>query len=313
MALGNKAFIFDIDGTLADLKHRLHHITNGSRDWDGFFAGVPNDGIIPDTRRLLLIAHDAGYKIILVSGRTDKVRAETVDWLAKHEVPYHEIHMRVEGDYRQDTIIKSEILDRLLEQGNEIIAVVDDRPSVVAMWRERGLLCLQCADWEESHNTASMGLLTIMIGTTGAGKTTWLKSDAALEMGIHPSHIINSDQLRADLCGDFRDQTKNDAVFSAMHAVAKERLKHGLPTVLDATHLRRKDRLESVSLANGHKVRYILLDRPSDEKRRDGGWRNELGFDLITKHEQTLGSQIKDILNGDKLPNVEVLDLRRAA
>ena len=36
-----KAFIFDIDGTLADASHRLHHIQNGNKDWDAFFARAP--------------------------------------------------------------------------------------------------------------------------------------------------------------------------------------------------------------------------------------------------------------------------------
>ena len=32
----------------------------------------------------------------------------------------------------------------------DILFVVDDRQKVVDMWREEGLTCLQCADWEES-------------------------------------------------------------------------------------------------------------------------------------------------------------------
>ena len=42
-----------------------------------------------------------------------------------------------EGDYRQDVIVKSEILDKLLAAGNQIAYVIKDCPSVVAMWRTR--------------------------------------------------------------------------------------------------------------------------------------------------------------------------------
>ena len=35
--------ICDIDGTLADLHHRLHHIKNGNKNWDAFFAEVKDD------------------------------------------------------------------------------------------------------------------------------------------------------------------------------------------------------------------------------------------------------------------------------
>jgi hypothetical protein len=50
-----------------------------------------------------------------------------------------------------------------------------------------------------------------------------------------------------------------------------------------------------------------------EEKVRDSGWRATLPFNLLEKHQQTFNSQIKDILAGDKQPNVEVIDLRRAA
>lgn len=307
-----KAVIFDIDGTLADLSHRLHHIQRHPVNWDAFFAEVGNDAVIEPVRELAQALHGAGYQVILVSGRTDKVRDLTIGWLEAHAIPFDALHMRREGDYRQDFIVKSELLDVVLAEGYEILCVVDDRPSVVAMWRDRGLTCLQCRDWDEAPKIEP-GHLTLMVGPSGAGKSTWLSSEAAEEHGINPSHVVSSDQIRADLCGDFRDQTKNDQVFAALHAIAKARLSHGLPTVIDATNLRRKDRMAAAALAKGGKVRYLVIDRPMEEKVRDAGWRAALPFDLLAKHQQTFNSQIKDVLAGDRLPNVEVIDLRRAA
>ena len=100
-----------------------------------------------------------------------------------------------------------------------------------------------------------------------------------------------------------------------MHAMAETRLKHALAVVLDATHLRRKDRLTAVALANGGPVRYIIINRSMEAKRRDGGWRNEVlkngePFDLIAAHEQTFQSQLRDILAGDGFQNVSVYDMR---
>jgi hypothetical protein len=63
-----------------------------------------------------------------------------------------------------------------------------------------------------------------MAGPSGAGKATWLASEAAAGIGFHSAHILSSDQVRHDLCGDFRHQTKNDAVFAALHVAGKARL-----------------------------------------------------------------------------------------
>ena len=44
-----KHLIVDIDGTIADLSHRLHHINGSSRkDWDAFFAACKYDRVHVD-------------------------------------------------------------------------------------------------------------------------------------------------------------------------------------------------------------------------------------------------------------------------
>ncbi len=35
--------IFDIDGTLADCSHRLHHIQKDPADWDGFYEACEDE------------------------------------------------------------------------------------------------------------------------------------------------------------------------------------------------------------------------------------------------------------------------------
>lgn len=310
--------IFDIDGTLADCDHRRHHITGGRRDWDGFFATMADDPVIEPIRRLAELASRSGAAIVLCSGRPEKYRTVTEEWLRRSNVPFEALYMRAEGDFRADYIVKAQLLDGIRKDGHDPLLVIDDRQTVVDMWRENGLVCLQCRPSWEDEPASAPGLLTVMVGPTGAGKTTWLAGvEARALYGIHPSHILSSDQIRADLCGDFREQSRNDDVFAALHGQAKARLRHGLPVVIDATNLRRKDRMTAALLApaNGS-VRYLVLNRPLPEKYRDAGWRAEVTggdgkpFDLIAKHEQTFNSQLCDILGGDGLPNVTVSDLR---
>lgn len=307
-----RAIICDLDGTLTDTSHRLHHVQGPKKDWDAFFDGIPDDPIVGPVADIVDMYAADGAAILLCSGRPEKCREKTQEWLNKNDVEYTQLYMRPDDDRRPDHIVKAQILDGILADGYEPIFVLDDRSSVVKMWRERGLTCLQCALSEpEIPNTA---ILSLMVGPSGAGKSSWLRSGDQLRYDILSSHIVSSDDIRQNLCGDWRDQSKNNEVFAALHAIVSTRLRNGLPTVVDATNLRRRDRLEVASLAQGRcPVRYFVIDRPMEEKRRDGGWRNEIpDFDLIGKHDQTFRSQIKDILAGDNLPNVTVIDLRHA-
>lgn len=141
--------ICDLDGTLADVSHRIHHIrTKGRKDWKSFQAEENIMKDIPNLwcLHLLLAMESAGYKIILVSGRWEKARGITLKWLHQN-VPLKsfELFLRGDGDFREDSIVKQEILDRDLKK-DEILFVIEDRQQVVDMWRQNGLVCLQCEE-----------------------------------------------------------------------------------------------------------------------------------------------------------------------
>jgi predicted kinase len=307
------AVIFDIDGTLSDPTHRLEHVRK--KDWKTFFSLMADDPVHKPVRWLLNAVRDqmiTEVEILLVSGRPEDYRKQTESWLKTHEISYEELFMRPSGDHRADFIVKSQILDKILET-YEILFVVDDRNSVVQMWRERGLTCFQCRrDDDDVPLPQKQGHLTVMIGPSGAGKTSWLRGDKARELGIHQEQVVSSDAIRRDLCGDIRDQSRNNEVFSAFHSIIRTRLTHGLPTVADATNIRRRDRLAVVDLARPDTpVRYVIVNRPMEEKRETAGWRKDIQNDFMAKHEQIFNSNLSDILNGDKLPNVTVIDTRR--
>ena len=138
--------IFDIDGTLADVSERVHHLHKKPKDWDAFFQGIPQDKAIQSMVRLCNILYAAGIKILLCSGRGDEYRPETVAWLAQQGVKYHELILRREKDKRSDVVVKREMLAGI--DRSKILFVVEDRNGVVEMWRSEGLVCLQCAPGE---------------------------------------------------------------------------------------------------------------------------------------------------------------------
>ena len=141
------AFIWDLDGTLADGDHRLHHITKTvPKNWTAYFAECADDKPIQHNIEILKsLAMD--FKIFIVTGRSDEVRDETMGWLMHHVLAFedHEVYMRKAGDHRDDTITKIEALADIRDRGFHVMAAFEDRDRCVAAWRAAGVPCLQVA------------------------------------------------------------------------------------------------------------------------------------------------------------------------
>lgn len=150
-----RCYVVDIDGTIADLSHRLPFIHNGKfKDWDQFFANVGKD--LPHEHMRTMLYHlEMGQAaamechravFIYMSGRRESCRDDTLAWISTHAFPKpHRLYMRPEGDRRPDDIVKGELCDQMFADGYEPILVFDDRDRVVEMWRSRGIPCAQVA------------------------------------------------------------------------------------------------------------------------------------------------------------------------
>ena len=137
--------IFDIDGTLANNSHRRHYIAREEKDWVSFNSASEDDIPNPPIVTLLQGMKTLGYRIIVSTARFERERIRTEKWLRDHDILYHDLFMRPDGDFRHDYLVKEDML-RDLQIGREgILFVVDDRTSVVEMWRRNGLTVLQCA------------------------------------------------------------------------------------------------------------------------------------------------------------------------
>ena len=144
----------DIDGTIADLTHRVHHIANDKsseqKDWEAFYRDIDKDRPILPTIDLVRTLKAKGWFIILITGRDCARRASTEEWLERHAVPWDALLMRPLGDHASDVKIKRAWLKKMRdgELVFENIAlpelVIEDRRKVVDMWREEGLIALHC-------------------------------------------------------------------------------------------------------------------------------------------------------------------------
>jgi FMN phosphatase YigB (HAD superfamily) len=162
----NGVWIFDLDGTLADIEHRRPLVDNSLRDprfrpqWRAFFEACDRDKPVYPVIEVFRALWHEGKILEIWSGRSAEVRAKTLHWLSEHVfrgVPadlwsdadhpqYVRLRMRPEGDYQSDVTLKESWLDSLVSEGLEPVAVFDDRKRLVEMWRRRGVLCFQCAE-----------------------------------------------------------------------------------------------------------------------------------------------------------------------
>lgn len=147
-----KCWIFDIDGTLTNSDHRQHLVRQTPRDWDEFFARVKDDAPIQHVCDLAGHLLDygysfGGYAVIFMTGRPEKCRADTLEWLETNgiNIESKQLYMRPDGDYRDDTEVKLILVQELRRDGFEPVMVFDDRNKVVAAWRAAGIPCAQVA------------------------------------------------------------------------------------------------------------------------------------------------------------------------
>lgn len=144
--------IVDLDGTLANIEHRTHLIRCDKPDWRSFYrscvSDTPNEWCVSLVQSLC----SYGFKVLIVSARSKEVEFETNAWLAKclgsNDRVKWDLHiLREVGDYTPDHILKKRWLSSYGK--DNILFAIDDRKRIVDMWRSEGLICLQCAEWEE--------------------------------------------------------------------------------------------------------------------------------------------------------------------
>lgn len=130
------AVVFDIDGTLA-----RHHRS----PYD--YSRLSTDSVFENTKSILKMYWDAHYTVFIVSGRpgTDQIRADTIQWLSRHGIPYDHLFMRKPNDTRNDADVKQEIFETEFRNQYDIENWFDDRDRVVRRLRKLGVNVVQVA------------------------------------------------------------------------------------------------------------------------------------------------------------------------
>jgi len=130
------AVLCDIDGTISLMNERGPH--------DYHLVGT--DSVNLPVVNVIRALYTVGYRIVMVSGRTDRVADATCAWLLEHFIPFDALHMRKDGDNRIDWKVKNDLFNECIRDHYDVIGVFDDRRQVVNYWRALGLTCFQVAD-----------------------------------------------------------------------------------------------------------------------------------------------------------------------
>ncbi|NUR08863.1 MAG: hypothetical protein HOQ22_06975 [Nocardioidaceae bacterium] len=141
--------VVDIDGVVADVRHRLHHVTGRPKDWRAFFAGAAADPLLAEgeetVRRLAEV-----YDVVYLSGRPERLRTVTEQWLSDHGLPSGRLVLRPYDDYRPSSVLKVEVLEDIARD-RTVVVLVDDDPRVLDNARKHGFDVLP-ATWMGEHS-----------------------------------------------------------------------------------------------------------------------------------------------------------------
>ena len=154
--LNTPTILFDIDGTLANIEHRVHFVSGKKKDFDAFNEAmvddVPNKPIVA-----LLNSLEHKYQIVFVTGRLERYREVPEKFLKRvrkagsssNLAQRFNLLMRPDDQrYIPDYEVKQKLLDEILTEidKDNIVFAVDDRSRVVKMWRDNDITTLQVAE-----------------------------------------------------------------------------------------------------------------------------------------------------------------------
>jgi predicted kinase len=134
--------------------------------------------------------------------------------------------------------------------------------------------------------------LVVLVGAAGSGKSSFAARWFA------PDEIAGSDDLREAIAGDAADQTRNRAVFRALHRTVERRLAAGRLTVVDATNLEAHARRPLLAIARtvGVPSVAIVFDLPLDVILRRNAGREGRVVDpsVVERHHRRLTRLLAD-------------------
>jgi len=145
-----RAIIIDLDGTFINDSATKHMHYQENPDWDSV-AGLTLEHPCNDWCKLIVESiNKHGVDVIFLTGRRSGHEAITRQWLNLHlpkDFGDFTLLMRPDLDERNDTLVKTDIYYQQISPFYDVKFAIDDKKSIVDMWRNLGIPALHCDDF----------------------------------------------------------------------------------------------------------------------------------------------------------------------
>jgi predicted kinase len=125
----DKCVVYDLDGSMALISHRNPY------DASNCIKDTPHKHVVD----MCKLHHNTGHKVFFFSGREDKHREVTEEWLNIHFGYPYELHMRETNNNEDDAKLKRRLFETHIKNKHCLVAWVDDRLKVCRFVFEAGL------------------------------------------------------------------------------------------------------------------------------------------------------------------------------
>lgn len=136
--------LLDMDGVLCE--NTLRREYGNDKDYELFGRRCGNAAPFMQMVALAQSLKEKRVAVFILTARSEKLRATTMAWLARYEVPVEEILMRPLGNREPDHVLKKKMLTDLRRKyafnqphGLIVLLAVDDNEQIVKMYHDAGL------------------------------------------------------------------------------------------------------------------------------------------------------------------------------
>ena len=140
--------ICDLDGTLSDDSHRREYARRG--EWDEYHKRLGGDIVTMPVLRLLMAMKASGFRTIILTGRPERYRVATMEWMERELVAavIDGLLMRSDDDYSPAHELKPKMLTEMLgdKSNQRVLFILEDTEKVVRAWRLLGYKVFQVGD-----------------------------------------------------------------------------------------------------------------------------------------------------------------------